>query len=193
MAATGMSGGNRTRGAVAASHILDLDADRADADDKAGTMIDGSQLPEPATVDLDIVGARYRADLSRVVLDRPEGRIHSPMFARRANPEPAPADVLPGVELPPLRSFLGPFAWVVVLGLPVLLRVGWQAAAVVAVCGLIVREAHLRADRSTISFGEGFLGYTARDGLPQGVQEDDDFRWNWKPARSAQPGPGARA
>src|SRR6478752_4659190 len=40
------------------------DADRAGADDKAGTMNDGSQLPEPASVDLDIVGERYRADLS---------------------------------------------------------------------------------------------------------------------------------
>lgn len=154
-------------------------------------MIDGSQLPEPATVDLDIVGERYRADLSRVVLDRPEGRIHSPIFARRADPEPAPADVPPGVELPPVRSFLGPLAWVLVLGLPVLLRVGWQAAAVVAVVALVVREAHLRADRSTISFGEGFLGYTARDGWPHGVQEDDDVRWNWKPARSAQAGRSA--
>jgi hypothetical protein len=115
------------------------------------------------------------------------------MLARRANPEPTPADVLPGVELPPLRSFLGPLAWVLVVGLPVLLRVGWQAAAVVAVCALIVREAHLRADRSTISFGEGFLAYRGRDGWPQGVQEDDDFRWNWKPVGSAQSGRGARA
>jgi len=170
-----------------------LDADRAGADDKAGTMIDGSQLPEPASVDLDIVGERYRADLSRVVLDRPEGRIHSPIFARRAAQEPSQTEVPPAVELPPLRSFLGPFAWVLVLGLPVLLRVGWQAAAVMAIVALLVREAHLRADRSTISFGEGFLAYRGRDGWPHGVQEDDDFRWNWKPARSAQPGPGARA
>jgi hypothetical protein len=192
VAAAGAPPRHRTRGAFAASPILDLDADRADADDKAGIMIDGSQLPEPAT-DLDIVGERYRADLSRVVLDRPAGRIHSPIFVRRVDPEPAPADVPPGVELPPIRSYLGPLAWVLVLGLPVLLRVGWQAAAVVAVVALLVREAHLRADRSSISFGEGFLGYRGRDGWPQGVQEDDDVRWNWKPVRSPQQGRGARA
>ena len=156
-------------------------------------MIDGSQLPEPVTVDLDIVGERYRADLGRVVLDRPNGRIRSPILARRADPQPALLDDSPGIELPPLRSFLGPPLWVLVLGLPVLLRVGWQAAAVVAVVALIVREAHLRANRSTISFGEGFLGYTARDGWPRGVQEDDDVHWDWSTGRSAQPGRRASA
>ena len=95
--------------------------------------------------------------------------------------------------VPPLRSFLGPLVWVLVLGLPVLLRVGWQAAAVMVVVALMVREAHLRADRSTVSFGEGFLGYRGRDGWPHGVQEDDDVHWNWKAVRSAQPGRGARA
>ena len=62
-----------------------------------------------------------------------------------------------------------------------------------AVVALIVREAHLRANRSTISFGEGFLGYTARDGWPHGVQEDDDVHWNWSTGRSAQPGRRASA
>jgi len=156
-------------------------------------MIDGSQIPEPVTVDLDIVGERYSADLRRVVLDRPIGHIRSPLVARRADPQPAPSAGPPGIELPPLRTFLGPLAWVVVLALPVLLRVGWQAAAVMAVIALMVREARLRANRSTISFGDGFLGYTAREGWPHGVQEDDDVRWNWSQARSAQPGPRASA
>jgi hypothetical protein len=156
-------------------------------------MIDGSQLPEAVTVDLDIVGARYRADLGRVVLDRPVGSMRSPILARRADPQPAAADVPPGAELPPLRSFVGPLVWVVVLALPVLLRVGWQAAVVTGVGALMVREAHLRANRSTISFGEGFLAYTARDGWPHGIQEDDDVHWNWSPARSAQPGRRASA
>ncbi len=149
---------HRTRGAVAASPILDLDADRADADDKAGTMIDGSQLPEPATVDLDIVGERYRADLSRVVLDRPEGRIHSPIFARRADPEPAPADVLPGVELPSIRSFLGPLAWVLVLGLPVLAPGRLASRS---------RDGRLRPDRSRGAPAGGSLDDLLRRGLPR--------------------------
>ena len=155
-------------------------------------MINGSQLPEP-TVDLDIVGERYRADLSRVVLDRPDGHMRSPILARRADPEPAPTDDLTRVDLPPIQAFFWPLVWVLVAGLPVLIRVGWQAAAVMAVIALIVREAHLRADRSTISFGEGFLGYRAHDGWPHGVQEDDDVHWNWSPGRSAQPGRGANA
>jgi hypothetical protein len=154
-------------------------------------MIDGTQPPEHVTVDLDIVGARYRADLSRVVLDRPEGRMRSPIFARRANPPPAPADLPPGVELPPIRSLFGPLLWFLIPGLPMLIRVGWQAAAVTGVVALIVREAHLRANRSAISFGEGFLGYRGREEWPHGVQEDDDVHWDWKAARSAQPGRGA--
>ena len=156
-------------------------------------MIDRSQHPESVTVDLDIVGARYRADLSRVVLSRPDGHMRSPIFAPRADPQPGPTEVPRGVDLPPLRSFLGPFVWVLVPGLPVLTRVGWEAAVVWGLVALVVREAHQRANRSTISFGEGFLGYTARDGWPQGVQEDDDFHWNWNAARSAQQGRGASA
>jgi hypothetical protein len=35
--------------------------------------------------------------------------------------------------------------------------------------------------RIPFSFGQGFLGYRPDLGWPQGVQEDDDFRWNWKP------------
>jgi hypothetical protein len=35
--------------------------------------------------------------------------------------------------------------------------------------------------RIPFSFGQGFLGYRSDLGWPQGVQEDDDFRWNWKP------------
>jgi hypothetical protein len=31
------------------------------------------------------------------------------------------------------------------------------------------------------SFGEGFVGYRGDPAWPQGVQEDDDFRWNWHP------------
>lgn len=30
------------------------------------------------------------------------------------------------------------------------------------------------------SFGEGFLGYRPNDAWPQGVQEDDDVRWDWR-------------
>jgi hypothetical protein len=35
--------------------------------------------------------------------------------------------------------------------------------------------------RVPFTFGEGFLGYRSDPAWPQGVQEDDDFRWNWRP------------
>jgi len=38
--------------------------------------------------------------------------------------------------------------------------------------------------RVPFSFAEGFLGYRPDMGWPHGVQEDDDFQWNWK-ARKA--------
>ena len=31
------------------------------------------------------------------------------------------------------------------------------------------------------SFGEGFVGYRPDPAWPQGVQEDDDVRWDWRP------------
>ncbi len=34
--------------------------------------------------------------------------------------------------------------------------------------------------RVPFSFAEGFLGYRPDMGWPHGVQEDDDFHWNWK-------------
>ena len=33
----------------------------------------------------------------------------------------------------------------------------------------------------TFSFGAGFVGYRADMGWPHGVQEDDDFHWDWRP------------
>ena len=40
--------------------------------------------------------------------------------------------------------------------------------------------------RIPFSFGQGFIGYRSDMAWPQGVQEDDDFRWNWKPRANGQ-------
>jgi hypothetical protein len=159
-------------------------------------MIDRSQ-PEPPDL-VDIVepvdlGHESRAvaeDLARPVLFRPTGHIRSPIVERRSDPPPDRGD-RPGVEMPPLRSFVGPLVWVIVPALPVMSRVGWQAAFVVGVVAIIVREARLRVSRSTISFGDGFLAYAGENRWPQGVQEDDDVHWNWSTFRHARPGQNA--
>ena len=39
--------------------------------------------------------------------------------------------------------------------------------------------------RVPFSFGEGFVGYRPDPKWPRGVQEDDDFRWNWRVPRAA--------
>lgn len=154
-------------------------------------MIDPSQPGQPTFVDIDFVGGVYRAEPgSRPVLHRPSGRMRFPLTDRRSDSSIPRAELIP-VEMPPIREFIGPLLWGIIPALPILVRVGWQAAVVTGLVALIVRAAHLRADRSTISFGEGFLGYAARDGWPHGVQEDDDVHWNWKTVRSVQTGRSA--
>jgi hypothetical protein len=39
--------------------------------------------------------------------------------------------------------------------------------------------------RIPFSFGEGFIGYRSDMGWPHGVQEDDDFHWDWRPHGNA--------
>jgi hypothetical protein len=66
-------------------------------------------------------------------------------------------------------------------------RLGVGAAA------LVVAAASVRfVDRHVgFSFGEGFVGYRGDPAWPQGVQEDDDVRWDWRPRagqRATDPG-----
>lgn len=53
---------------------------------------------------------------------------------------------------------------------------GIASAALVIGWGLVRRW----MDRMGWSFGDGFLGYRPDQGRPRGVQEDDDFHWNWR-------------
>ena len=51
-------------------------------------------------------------------------------------------------------------------------------------CGLgawVIGQLGAICRRVPFTFGEGFLGYRSDTAWPQGVQEDDDFRWNWRP------------
>jgi len=95
------------------------------------------------------------------------------------------------IDVPPIRDLVWPLVWVLAAALPMLARVGWQAALVAGLAALMFREARRRANRSTISFGDGFLAYAGTNGWPHGVQEDDDVHWNWSATRTARPGQGA--
>jgi hypothetical protein len=52
-------------------------------------------------------------------------------------------------------------------------------AAAVSVVSVTVGAIRWFDRRFAFSFGQGFVGYRP-DGWPQGVQEDDDVRWDWK-------------
>jgi hypothetical protein len=150
-------------------------------------MIDRSQPATPALVDIDIDDVAPGA-ARRPILSRPNGHIRSPMVERRRDDAPLPSHgERPSIEMPPLRAFIGPLLWAVVPGLPVLVRVGWQEAAVVGVVAIVIRAVRARASRSSISFADGFLGYSAHNRWPHGVQEDNDVHWNWSSPRPAQP------
>jgi hypothetical protein len=59
--------------------------------------------------------------------------------------------------------------------------IGIGMAASVAV-GVVLAQRYF--DRHvTFTFGEGFVGYRGDPAWPQGVQEDDDVHWSWKPSR----------
>ena len=111
----------------------------------------------------------------------PVSRIRSPIMEHRSFEPLPPADDRPAVMLPPLRAFIGPSAFALLVAVPLLLLVTWQVALVGAAVAAAARELRGRANRMTFSFGEGFLPYRAQTGWPQGVREDDDVRWNWSP------------
>ena len=92
-----------------------------------------------------------------------------------------PWAVLPGSPLQRADLEFAALVAVLVSFVAVDVRVG-LAWGVVA-CALAALR---RVDRRIpFSFGQGFVGYRSDLGWPQGVQEDDDFRWNWKPRAAA--------
>jgi hypothetical protein len=149
-------------------------------------MIDRSLVLQSDLIDIDFVRPMGGMD-TRPVLHRPTARIRSPLMEPLSETSRQRTEAV-AFELPPIRELIVPVAWLLVAGLPILVRVGWQAAVVAGVIALILREGRLRADRSTLSFGDGFLAYAGTNGWPHGVQEDDDVRWNWAAVRPARRG-----
>ena len=147
-------------------------------------MIDRSAPAQPLLIEIDLDGAGPDQHLAtRPVLSQPTARIRSPLM------DPVPRstgrhDTARTIPMPPLRTFISPLVWAAVPAVPVLLRVGWEAAAVAAVVAILIREGRLRATRSTLSFADGFLAYAGDNRWPDGVQEDDDLHWNWSAGRA---------
>jgi hypothetical protein len=142
---------------------------------------------EPAGVALQPVVGNVSAPIvergrgSREAADSP-GSAELPQ-----SPDASPIDNAPSVDLPwaslrrvpiPLTSAVGP------LVVATAIAVATGNAGLGAGCGLVawvIGQIGAFCRRVPFTFGEGFLGYRSDAAWPQGIQEDDDFRWNWRP------------
>jgi hypothetical protein len=98
-----------------------------------------------------------------------------------------PSDYAPLADLPwaslrrlpiHLTSTVGPLLVGAAIGL---VTGNAGLGAVCALCAWVIGQIGAFGRRVPFTFGEGFLGYRGDPAWPQGVQEDDDFRWNWRP------------
>lgn len=122
-----------------------------------------------------------RVELAAVL---PASRMRSPIMERRPFKPITVDEDRPLVLLPPLRAFVGPARFAVFIAVPLLLLVTWQFALVAGIGATVAREVRRRAERLSFTLADGFLPYRPDTGWPQGVQEEDDVRWNWRPATS---------
>jgi len=129
-----------------------------------------------------------------VRMERVVGCVSAPVFLPdEALPSDAAIDELDGVagDLPGV-------IWTASAGrsVAIALVVGFAAGfalhdvrvgLAVAVAAWLLLEIQVVVEMIPFSFGEGFIGYRGDQGWPQGVQEDDDVKWSWSPARSNGP------
>ena len=106
---------------------------------------------------------------------------------RRHRPEPETTTSRPEIDLsrlwvavrsPAVRNSLAVIALMAVVAIAVSdVRIGLGGALFVAtIISVRFIDRHV-----TFSFGAGFVGYRSDMGWPHGVQEDDDFHWDWRP------------
>ena len=130
--------------------------------------------------------------MDSVELERVHGSVSAPILdgaAPDSEDLPAPETLSTDLPWPALRQgSIQPLGWAAPLlaGSAIVfatgdpsLGAGW--AALVGAAWLL-RSVSMSV---SFSFGEGFLGYRPDPGRPQGVQEDDDFRWDWRPREGA--------
>jgi hypothetical protein len=131
---------------------------------------------------------------SRVVMEAvaPVALLRSPLMEHRPV-EPLPPDLIRESRLlPPLRTLPRPSRLDILVAASLLLVTGWQVAILVGIGLAGYRALDRRIDRSGFSLGDGFLAFRAQTGWPQGVQEDNDVRWNWSPANANAPTRGGQ-
>jgi hypothetical protein len=116
------------------------------------------------------------------LLFRPVPRFRSPIMERRPFVPLSPDPDQPGMTVPAARDVIRPIAWAMMLAVPFLVVLGWQAALVVGIASAFIRAVDGRVARSDVSFAGGFIGFRSDLGWPRGVQEEDEVRWNWSRA-----------
>lgn len=139
---------------------------------------DPQQRPDAPGAEL-LEGVDHTGPIVVPVSVAPASRLRSPIMEHR------PIEFLPAnhdrptVLLPPLRAIIGPSGLALLIAVPMLVVAGLQVALISSLGAAVLPELHRRASRMTFAFGEGFLPYRAQTVWPQGVQEEDDVRWNW--------------
>jgi len=123
-------------------------------------------------------GVGLRAILEAVA---PASRLRSPIMEHRRVELPLREDDRASVQLPPFRTLMGPTGLALLVAAPILLLAGWQLAVMAGLGAAGYRELDRRIGRAGFSLGDGFLPYRPQTDWPQGVQEDNDVRWNWSP------------
>jgi hypothetical protein len=164
---------------------VDAAATRAEHGRRRIRSVAMPQLRRIRQIEPDDAGAAASAPDVRLQRVVPAVSVH--VAARADDLEPGATTAAKGIELRVLLAVVRTRAArsaIAVLGLMAALAVVLGDVRV-GVGGVLLVAAVVSIrfiDRNvTFSFGQGFVGYRADMGWPQGVQEDDDFRWDWRP------------
>ena len=169
---------------VAFGAMVDVAAARAEYGPRRIRSVAMPQLRHIRQIEPDDAGAAASAPDVRLQRVVPAVSI---VIGRRDEPEPATATSRPDVDLgriwaslrsPAVRNGLAVIALMAAVAIAVGdARIGLGGALFVAtIISVRFIDRHV-----TFSFGAGFVGYRSDMGWPHGVQEDDDFHWDWRP------------
>jgi hypothetical protein len=154
-------------------------------DRQADEAMDERQLSRSESLDHELIEPSSTAGWSiALVLFRPVPRFRSPIMEHRPVRPVSPDRERPELTVPAARDVIRPMGWAMLLAIPVLLLVGWQAALIVGVAAALIRGVDGMVARSNLSFADGFIGFRGETSWPRGVQEEDEVRWNWSKAGS---------